>query len=447
MLRNEGVPVSLIAKPSTGKTIRSNQDGDELMLRKNLLFKLLPFLLLVMTPTTGLGYSVLTHEAIIDSAWGDLIRPLILSRYPDASDDALREAHAYAYGGCLIQDVGYYPFSNKFFSDLVHCVRSGDFVESLIRESQNLNEFAFALGALAHYCADSNGHAIAVNRSVPLLYKKLAEKFGDEVSFADNPKAHLRLEFGFDVWQVARGHYGDQAYRDFIGFKVSRPVLERAFLETYGLDLKEVLTNSELALGTYRRSVSSIIPKMTQVAWEWKKDEIQRLIPTATYQRFVFNLSRAEYEKQWGEDYDEPGFFVKFVGLLLRIVPKIGLFKALSFKILTPEAEELFMKSFNATLDAYRTLIDRVQAGRLDLKNNNLDLGRPSPPGEYETTDAAYAKLLDRLAENRFEKVTPDLRADIIAFYGILGDPVVTKKKKKSRRKTIEALTALRAKQ
>src|SRR4030095_12596993 len=210
------------------------------MSRQNLLFKLLPLLLFVMTPGTGFGYSVLTHEAIIDSAWVDLIRPLILRRNPDASDDALREAQAYAYGGCVIQDVGYYPFSNKFFSDLVHCVRSGDFVESLIHESQNPNEFAFALGVLAHYCADSSGHAIAVNRAVPLLYKKLAEKFGDEISFADNPKAHLRLEFGFDVLQVARGHYGDEAYRDFIGFKVAKPVLKRAFLQTYGPDIQRV---------------------------------------------------------------------------------------------------------------------------------------------------------------------------------------------------------------
>jgi len=415
------------------------------MSRQNLLFKLLPLVLFVMTPGTGFGYSVLTHEAIIDSAWVDLIRPVILKRYPDASEDALREAHAYAYGGCVLQDVGYYPFSNKFFSDLVHCVRSGDFVESLIHESQNLNEFAFALGALAHYCADSNGHAIAVNRAVPLLYKKLAEKFGDEVSFADNPKAHLRLEFGFDVLQIARGHYGDEAYRDFIGFKVSKAVLERAFLQTYGLDLKEVLTSADLALGTYRRSVSSIIPKMTQVAWEWKKDEIQTLIPTATYQRFVFNLSRAEYEKQWGKDYEQPGLLVKFLGLLLRIVPKIGPFKALSFKILTPEAEQLFMKSFNATLDTYRTLVDQLHTGRLDLTNNNLDLGRPTGPGEYEITDEAYAQLLDKLAENRFEKVNPDLRTDIVAFYSNLNAPFVTKKKKKHWRKTVEALAALKA--
>ena len=196
----------------------------------------------------------------------------------------------------------------------MHCVRTGTFVESLIRESRNLNEFAFALGALAHYSADNNGHAIAVNRAVPLVYRKLADRFGPEVTFADNPKAHLRLEFGFDVLQVARGHYGDEAYRDFIGFKVSKPVLERAFAQTYGLALKEVFGSPDLALGTYRRSVSSIIPRMTRVAWEWKKDEIQNVVPTVTYQTFVFNLSRAEYETTWGKDYERPGLLDKFPG-------------------------------------------------------------------------------------------------------------------------------------
>ena len=80
--------------------------------------------------------------------------------------------------GCIIQDMGYYPFGSKFFSDLVHYVRTGDFIVNLIREAQTLNEFAFALGALAHYAADTQGHSVAVNRSVALEYPKLARKYG-----------------------------------------------------------------------------------------------------------------------------------------------------------------------------------------------------------------------------------------------------------------------------
>src|ERR1700743_121964 len=96
------------------------------------------------------GYSVLAHEAIIDAAWKDGIVPLLLSRFPYATPEELLEAHSYAYGGAIIQDLGYYPFGSKFFSDLTHYVRSGDFVLALLRDAQDLNEYAFALGAAAH---------------------------------------------------------------------------------------------------------------------------------------------------------------------------------------------------------------------------------------------------------------------------------------------------------
>src|ERR1700733_15842393 len=129
------------------------------------------------------AYSVLPHEAIIDSSWPKNLRPLLLQRFPNATEDQLREAHAYAYGGAIIQDMGYYPFSSKFFSDLAHYVRSGDFVQALIRDSQDINEYAFALGALCHYSADTDGHPIATNRSVPILYPKLRRRYGDSVTY------------------------------------------------------------------------------------------------------------------------------------------------------------------------------------------------------------------------------------------------------------------------
>src|SRR5690348_8757394 len=99
------------------------------------------FLLCLFTCTLASGYSLLTHEEIVDIAWKDDLVPLLLKRYPAASEKQLHEAHAYAYGGCLIQDIGYYPFGNKFFSDLTHYVRSGDFVANLIRESEDLDEY------------------------------------------------------------------------------------------------------------------------------------------------------------------------------------------------------------------------------------------------------------------------------------------------------------------
>ena len=223
-------------------------------------------LLLLLSSSVFYGYSVLTHEAIVDTLWDSSIQKMLLERFPMSTPEQLEDAHAYVYGGCIIQDMGYYPFSSKLFSDLTHYVRSGDFVVALIRESQDLNEYAFALGALAHYAADNNGHRLGTNVAVPVLYPNLRREFGKTVTYWDNPLSHIRTEFGFDVLQVAQGRYASDQFRKFIGFKVSKPVLERAFLDTYGLEMKDVFGNLSLALGSYRFSVGSIIPGMTRVA-------------------------------------------------------------------------------------------------------------------------------------------------------------------------------------
>src|SRR5262249_31217273 len=187
---------------------------------------------------------------------------------PQATPDELRNAHAFAYAGCILQDMGYYPFGSKFFSDLVHYVRSGDFIINLIQESQDLNDYAFAIGAMAHYAADTQGHSIAVNPAVAIEFPKLRRRYGDSVTYAEKPMAHLRVEFGFDVMEVARNHYAPQAYHDFIGFKVARPLLERAFRKTYSLEITDVFGDLDLALNTYRKAVSAVIPIMTRAAWE-----------------------------------------------------------------------------------------------------------------------------------------------------------------------------------
>src|SRR5512132_1394488 len=206
------------------------------------------------------AYSVLTHEAIIDSTWDTAIKPLLLKRFPAATIDELTQAHAYAYGGCIIQDLGYYPFGSRFFSDLTHYVRSGDFVLNLIRDSQDLNEYAFALGALSHYAADNNGHPMAVNRAVPLFYPKLGRRFGKLVTYADDQHSHGMTEFAFDVFQAAKGRYASAAYKSFIGFEVAKPLLERAFEDTYGMRLENVFMSIDLAIGSYRRAVGSVLP-------------------------------------------------------------------------------------------------------------------------------------------------------------------------------------------
>ena len=212
------------------------------------------------------GYGVLTHQATVDAVWNDTFQPLLQQRFPNASAQELRNARAYAYGGSIIQDMGYFNFSSKFFSDLVHYVRSGDFVEALTEEAHDLNEYAFALGALAHHVGDNHGHALAVNRAIPVLYPELRARHGHEVTFADDHTAHLQTEFAFDVWQVAHGCYAPESFHQAIGFKVAKPVLERAFHKTYGLEMKEIFTSLDLALAAYRRAISQVIPRITRVA-------------------------------------------------------------------------------------------------------------------------------------------------------------------------------------
>jgi len=349
--------------------------------------------------------------------WDDTLLKLLQRKFPNATPEELKAAHAFAYGGCIIQDMGYYPFGSRFFTDLTHYVRSGDFVEAMLQNAQNINEYAFALGSLAHYAADNNGHRIAINHAVPLLYPKLQRKFGNEVAYEDDPGAHLKTEFGIDVLQVARGRYVSDRYRQFIGFEVSKPLLERAFLDTYGLKLDDVFGNVDLAIGSYRRGVSSIIPKMTRVAWELKKDDIEKTIPGITREKFLFNLSRASFEQEWGKNYKEPGFGTKVIAFLVRWVPKVGPFRVLQFRTPTPEVEKLYLESVNATLASYRQLLAAEAAGRRDLTNQNLDLGKSIQYGSYKMADETYEKLLEKLSKQKSASVPADLQANILGFY------------------------------
>lgn len=392
------------------------------------------------------GYSVLTHEAIIDQSWKDSIQPILVKRFPHATAEQLRVAHAHAYGGAIIQDMGYYPFGNRFFTDAVHYVRSGDFIEALLLEAQDLNEYAFALGSLAHYAADNLGHSIAVNRAVPILYPKLRARHGNKVTYVEDPAAHLKTEFGFDVLQLASGRYAPESYRDFIGFKVSKPVLERAFKRTYGLELGDVFANLDLAIGSFRRAVSTVIPQMTKVAWETRREEIEKAAPGITRDEFVYQLSREDYENEWGREYEKPAAFDKSLAFFFRVVPKVGPFRALAFKVPTPEAERMFLESFDQTLTRYRALLTQAKAGKLNLQNMDFDTGEPTHAGEYSLADETYASLLNRLANKKFETVTQELRQNILAFYGDLSAPIATKNDKEDWQDTLRALDQLKRK-
>jgi hypothetical protein len=383
-------------------------------------------LIVLMCSDGASAYSVLTHEEIVDLLWTDAIQPLLLKRYPGLWEDQIREAHAYAYGGAVIQDLGYYPFGNREFSNLVHYVRSGDFVHELLLESQDVNEYAFALGALSHYAADIVGHP-AVNQAVAIEYPKLRAKFGNSVRYAQDKTAHLKTEFGFDTVQVAKNRYASQQYHDFIGFQVSKPLLERVFPVVYGVELKDVLTHEDLAVGSYRFAISRLIPQMTQVALQTHKKELMRETPNFARQKFLYRLSRSGYEKEWGKDYVKPGLGTRILSTLLRYMPRIGPFKGLAFNNPTPKTEDLYIKSINTTVDQYRAFLEAARTDSLVLPNCDFDTGKSTKPGEYALTDVTYAKLLARLSERKFDLTSRELRANILDFYSDLSAPIDTK--------------------
>jgi len=373
------------------------------------------------------AYSVLTHEEIVDLVWTDELRPLLLQRFPALTEEQLKEAHGYAYGGAVIQDLGYYPFGSVEFSNLVHYVRSGDFVRELLAQSQDANEYAFALGALAHYASDIAGHP-AVNQSVSIQYPKLRAKFGNSVRYAQDHTAHLKTEFGFDMVQVAKNRYASQQYHDFIGFQVSKPLLERTFPIVYGVELKDILTHEDLAVGSYRFAVSRMIPQMTQIALRTHKKDIMKERPDLAKKEFLYRLSRSDYEKEWGKDYTKPDFGTRVWSVVLRYMPKIGPFKALAFNNPTPQTEDLYFKSINTTVDQYRLYLQEVRAGSLELANCDFDTGKETKAAEYSLTDDTYAKLLGQLADRKFDLTSAALRINILGFYADLSLPLETKK-------------------
>jgi zinc dependent phospholipase C len=363
----------------------------------------------------SLGYSVLTHEAIIDAEWDDQIQPLLLKRFPQASAEQLREAHAYAYGGCVIQDMGYYPFGSRFFSHLTHYVRSGDFVQALFEESRDINDYAFALGALSHYSADVEGHSIAVNRSVGLLYPRLHRRYGDWITWEESPWAHALTEFGFDTLEVVARHNAPQAYRDWIGFRVPKPVLQRAFKKTYGVELSDQILDVDVSITAYRKLANKFIPEMSDVAWALRKKELEERASGIQHKQ-LYHLSRKSYEA-WRNSYTRPGAGDKFTAVLFRLLPKFGPLSAFDFHTPTLQTERLFADSLKATVERYNAELKAVQAGRYDPPDVNLDTGRSTRPGDYFYCDRTYAKLLHRLKREHFTAVTPALRDNLVSFY------------------------------
>lgn len=300
------------------------------------------------------------------------------------------------------------------------------------------------MGALSHYAADICGHP-AVNQSVAIRYPKLRAKYGNSVRYGQGKTAHLKTEFGFDTLQVAKNRYASDQYHDFIGFKVAQPLLERAFSVVYGLQLKDVLTHEDLAVGSYRYSVSSLIPQMTKVALQTHKKELMQETPNFAKRKFLYRLSRSDYEREWGKTYTKPGMGTRILSTLLRYFPKVGPFKGMGFDNPTAQTEDLYIKSINATVDYYRALLEGVRMNALDLPDRDLDSGNATKASEYSLADMAYADLLARLSARNFGLTSPQLRANILEYYSDLSLPIQTRQDPARWQRVLNDLGELKA--
>jgi hypothetical protein len=390
---------------------------------------------------------VLAHQALVDQAWNKTLLPLVRQRFPNATEQDLAEALSYARGGSHLPDLGYFPLGNRLFTDMLHYVRAGDFVSGLIAEAGSAQEYAFALGVLAHYEADTIGHPLATNLAVPILYPDLAAQYGDSVTYADAPSAHLQTEFRFDVLQVAhRGEVPD-LFEHSMKFQVPREFLDRVFRENYGLGLDELFDNYDVAILTYRWGFRLLIDETTGIAWRLYQSDIEALEPGMTHANFLHAMSRDNFEQQFGKAFLEPGYFVRFVGFVGNLLPNIGPLARLPYKPLPENVRQLYFGAFHKASGHYQQDLTEAAKKPPRFPNLILDTGTPDRPGSYQPADKAYAELLRLHAKDHFARVPKPLADDMLRHFHDRDAALAFEDDTKEREETLNALTVLEAKQ
>lgn len=407
---------------------------------------------------------MLTHEQLIDITWQDSIVPLLLSRFPDLTPAQLDQARAYAYGGCVIQDIGYYPFGDMTYSNLTHYVRTGDFVVSLFRNATNANELAFAVGAFSHYIGDSFGHSQATNLAVPIEFPKLRQKYGPVVNYAQGRHQHVETEFAFDIDEIAHHRVAPVRFLRHIGLKVPVRQLALAYYQTYGITEDFTgLRKRHFNVRGYRFAVHTLIPRIAYAVTLLHHGHEPAESSTPERVEMDKEVSTLAAEDNWQLYRRKPGIGTYALAGILFIVPKIGPLKLVAVKGPTEETETEYLHSVVLSTAALRrglasftppsnrrsataNAISRdthqqtqpadsaspVARSSRDplhpLPNRDLDTGYVVKPGGYPLTDSTYADLLHRLVRSPAQPIPPGIKADIQSYYADPAAPIATKK-------------------
>jgi hypothetical protein len=388
------------------------------------------------------AYSLLTHEQLIDLTWQDSIVPLLLSRYPNLTPADLERARAYAYGGCVIQDIGYYPFGDRTFSDLTHYVRSGDFVVNLFRNATNANELAFAVGALSHYIGDSVGHSTATNLAVSIEFPRLGAKYGPAVNYAQGERQHVQTEFAFDIDEIAHHRVAPVHYLRHVGLQVPMRQLALAYYQTYGLTEDFSGTRGRrLNVRGYRFAVRAFIPRIAYAVTLLHRHHEPAEPNTPERVEFDKKVAAIAAENNWQAYRRKPGIGTYTLAGLIFVVPKVGPLKLVAVKGPTEATEADYLHSVVRSTAILRQRLARFTPSstsqarpqpsrdpRHPLPNRDLDTGRVVQPGGYPLTDSAYANLLHRLTRLPAQHIPPGIKEDIQAYYNNPALPITTKK-------------------
>jgi hypothetical protein len=431
------------------------------------------------------GYSLLTHEQLIDLTWDDAIVPLLLSRYPNATQEELEKARAYAYGGCVVQDIGYYPFGRVQFSNLTHYVRSGDFVVSLFRNAKDVNELAFAVGALSHYVGDSIGHPLATNLAVPIEFPKLGAKYGREVNYAEGKHQHVRVEFAFDIFEDAHQRTAPINYLRHIGLQLSMRQLSLAYYQTYGIYPNfSGIRGRRVNQTAYRFAVRSFIPAIADALVLINRKHEPPDVETPEAQALHSEIAAMAAANHWARYRRRPGIGLWLLAAVIRIMPKVGPLQLAAVKGPTPQAEADYEHSLALSSAAMRRMLRRftppdkrrppphlpaleekaeqpsselttsrraasVSQVRMDpdhpLPNRDLDTGNVVEPGGYSLTDKTYTDLLHILASQTNLTIPPGIKQDIQAYFANPNAPITVKKDPKGWSRVQKELATLSA--
>jgi hypothetical protein len=411
--------------------------------RRTTLLKVTAFLGLLLASTPAVPYSVQSHQELIDLAWKQSIRPILLKHYPTLTEAQLQEAHAYAYGGCAIQDFGYYPFGNAFFSDLTHYVRSGDFVVSLLRNAHTADELAFAIGSLSHYIGDTVGHSAAINLAVPVEFPKLQARYGTNINYAQDPRAHVQTEFAFDVNQLSKRRFAPSAYVKFVGLEVPRDLLRKAFFETYGLNLPDIIGTKETSIRIYRYAAHRFLPNIARAETILHKKNFPADVPGPDLDDLTKDLLQASADNNWEAYRKTPGIRSHLYAGWIYILPKVGTLKLLAIKGPTPQTEDLYIKSMNRSIKSMRFVLTNYDHIERYIPNRDLDTGLVVKPGGYPLADKTYAELLDMITKTPDKVVPNQLKHDLLGYYADPQAPIVTKKDPKKWAQVQENLKTL----